>query len=182
MPFISKAAYARHRGCSAAAVTYAAKEGRITVNAEGMIDPEVADQEWARNSRARPSNVNAPPTYARPPAPPRPPEAAPPAPPPAADPIDPGHVPDYQESRARREAAEADLAELKVRTQRGELVPAAAVRAEFSRQMASIRDGLLNIPARLAPVVAAESNLGKVQALIDGELRAVLAQLIEGNT
>lgn len=151
-------------------MNYAVKAGRITL-IDGKVDAEAADRQWESNSRARPRSK---PTAA--PAP----VQAPPAPPPAADPIDSGEIPNYQESRARREAAEADLAELKVRTQRGELVPVAAVRAEFSRQMAAVRDGLLNIPARLAPVLAAESNVGRVQTLIDAELRAVLAQLIEG--
>ena len=163
-------------------MNYAVKAGRITL-IDGKVDPVQADRDWEANSRARPRNVNAPPEYPRPPAPPRPPPApvqAPPAPPPAAEPIEHGEVPNYQESRARREAAEADLAELKVRTQRGELVPVASVRAEFSRQMAAVRDGLLNIPARLAPVLAAETNVSRVQTLIDAELRAVLAQLIEG--
>ena len=176
MPLISQAEYARHRGCSQAAGNYAVKAGRITL-IDGKVDPVEADRQWERNSRARPKGTGDV-RSSREEAPAR--SAPPPSPPPAADPIDTDMVPNYQESRARREAAEADLAELKVRTQRGELVPAAAVRAEFSRQMAGIRDGLLNIPARLAPVVAAESNLGKVQTLIDAELRAVLAQLIEG--
>lgn len=124
-----------------------------------------AARDWrARNQRAYAGSASS--------------SAQPPAPPPAAGPQAPDRVPDYQESRARREAAEAGLAELKVQQQMGTLVEAAAVRAEFARQTSAVRDGLLNIPARLAPVLAAETSVGKVQTLLDTEIRAVLAQFV----
>jgi phage terminase Nu1 subunit (DNA packaging protein) len=87
-------------------------------------------------------------------------------------------VPDYSESRARREAAEADKAEMAVAVMRGELIEKAEVRAEFAKQAGAVRDGLLNIPARLAPVLAAETSLAAVQTLLDTEIRAVLAQFV----
>ena len=49
---ITKAAYARHRGCDEKAVRKAIAAGRIsTIN--GLIDKDVADIQWARNTRAR---------------------------------------------------------------------------------------------------------------------------------
>ena len=49
------AEYARHRGCSEKAVRKAIAEGRITRIGTGRrcIDPEVADIQWAKNTRAR---------------------------------------------------------------------------------------------------------------------------------
>src|SRR3989344_8607738 len=49
---LSKAAYARRRGCDEKAVRKAIAEGRISL-IDGKIDPEVADIQWAKNTRAR---------------------------------------------------------------------------------------------------------------------------------
>ena len=49
---LSKAAYARHRGCDEKAVRKAIAERRISL-IDGKIDPEVADIQWAKNTRAR---------------------------------------------------------------------------------------------------------------------------------
>lgn len=49
---ISIRAYARHRGVSDAAVRKAITAGRITPEADGTLDPERTDREWARNTEA----------------------------------------------------------------------------------------------------------------------------------
>ncbi len=49
---ISIRAYARHRGVSDAAVRKAIAAGRITPEADGTIDSDRADAEWARNTEA----------------------------------------------------------------------------------------------------------------------------------
>ncbi|MGD7268141.1 elements of external origin, partial [Ralstonia pseudosolanacearum] len=49
---ISIRAYARHRGVSDAAVRKAIAAGRITPEADGTIDTDRADAEWARNTEA----------------------------------------------------------------------------------------------------------------------------------
>jgi len=49
---ISLRAYARHRGVSDAAVRKAIATGRITPEADGTIDADRVDREWARNSAA----------------------------------------------------------------------------------------------------------------------------------
>ena len=54
---INVSAYARHRGCDEKAVRKAIEERRITPipgkNGRNMIDPVVADIQWAQNTRAR---------------------------------------------------------------------------------------------------------------------------------
>jgi hypothetical protein len=47
---ISIRAYARHRGVTDTAVHKAIRAGRITPEADGSIDPDRADLEWARNT------------------------------------------------------------------------------------------------------------------------------------
>ena len=47
---LSRRAYARHRGCDESAVRKAIAAGRISVEADGTIDPEKADAAWAANT------------------------------------------------------------------------------------------------------------------------------------
>lgn len=47
---LSIRAYARHRGVTDTAVRKAIQTGRITPEADGTIDPEQADRDWARNT------------------------------------------------------------------------------------------------------------------------------------
>ena len=49
---VSLRAYARMRGCSLTAVQKAISSKRITPLADGTIDPERANQEWAKNTFA----------------------------------------------------------------------------------------------------------------------------------
>jgi len=47
---ISIRAYARHRGVTDTAVHKAIRTGRVTPEADGTIDPDRADADWARNT------------------------------------------------------------------------------------------------------------------------------------
>jgi hypothetical protein len=85
----------------------------------------------------------------------------------------------YWKSRARREQAEAELAELKLSEQRGELVRAADVRSAYAKKAAALREALLQIPARLAAVLAAETEHSKCHDMLQLELHQVLAQVTE---
>lgn len=103
-------------------------------------------------------------------------QPAPPMSPPAAL---SGPPPEYQVSRARREAADADKAEMEAAKMRGELVPVTAIRAEFSKAIAAVRDNMLNLPGRLGPVLAAQADARQVQATLDAEIRAALGRLAD---
>ena len=160
---MSQAEYARHRDCSREAVRKAVEAGRITTfGDEKRINAKLADIEWAQNTRAR---VGSKP------------------PPEGASAVDPRAAPQgegvYWESRARREKAEADMAELKLKEQLGELVRAADVRAEVAKRAAAMREALMQLPARLSPVLAAESDTGRVHDQLQAELRLVLEQLTD---
>jgi phage terminase Nu1 subunit (DNA packaging protein) len=84
---------------------------------------------------------------------------------------------DHQAARTRREIAEANLAEMREAEERGKLIQVSAVRATWATRIASARDALLQIPARIAPVLAAETNLAAVTLLMESELRQALAEL-----
>ncbi len=105
-------------------------------------------------------------------------DKAPPAAPapqsaPAAEP-ESGDDPSYSQARARRETAEAGLAELALRSKRGELIAVVAVQEVWSTSLASMRSHLLQLSARVAPVLAAEMDAAKVQTVLDVEMNAAL--------
>lgn len=175
---MSKAEYARHRGVSGAAVTKAVKTGRITVLADGQIDPVAADAQWANNSRPK-ADVG-------------PPAAPAPKPSSVEVSLEPqGHggalkrakveveegEPDYWKARARREEAEAQLSEIKLAETSGQLIRADAIRSQLARVLSATRDSLMQIPARLAAVLAAESDPAKVHDQLQTELHQSLSQL-----
>lgn len=83
----------------------------------------------------------------------------------------------YHEARARREAAEADLAELKLAELRGELIRVEVVRSSLAGVFASTRDRLMQLPDRLATVLAAEGDRDKVHVLLADEIHHALTQL-----
>lgn len=83
----------------------------------------------------------------------------------------------YEVSRARREAAEAAMAEMREGELRGELIRVDAVRSVWAARITCTRDALLQIPFRLAPVLAAETDLHAVTQLLEDEIRQALAEL-----
>lgn len=159
---MTQAEYAKHRGCSAVAVHKAVKAGRITL-IDGRIDPAVADIQWAQNTRARVGS----------------------APPPVAADAGadvsvgdgrPGGE-DYWAARTRREQAEATMAEMKSAELAGALIRVDAVRAALSHVYVTVREGVLSIPARMAPQMAAESDPARLQSMLHAELHQVLTTL-----
>ena len=86
----------------------------------------------------------------------------------------------YHIARTLREAEEARIARLKREEMEGKLIRTDAVRAAWSKRITSARDALLQIPHRLAPVLAAESDMERVAHLLEDELRNALAELSRG--
>ena len=78
----------------------------------------------------------------------------------------PRKTPDYASGKARRENALADLAELKLATERGELLDAHSVRSTWLSILADIRARLLAIPARVTDLTQ-----------LDAEIRRALEEL-----
>ena len=157
---MSQAEYARHRGCSKVAVGKAVKANRISM-INGKIDPAVADIQWEKNSRARAGTQ----TSAQ-------------LPLDGGDaPAEPAKVDDYMYNRNRREAAEAERAELSLAEDKGQLIRVDAVKAALANVFSSVRDALLQIPARLGPQLAAESDAAKAQSMLHAEIHQALQQL-----
>jgi hypothetical protein len=94
-----------------------------------------------------------------------------------AGPDMPGLGEDRDEARTRREIAEANMAEMDEARLRRELIRVSAVQAQLSTDYATTRDALLQIPARMAPLLAAEKDPAAVQNLLHAEIHQALMTL-----
>lgn len=160
---MTKAEYARHRGCSREAVGRAIRDARITVLADGTIDANVADIQWARNSRVR-AGAKASASQS------------------AADVLGDGGDDqpggdNYWTARSRREQAEAELAEIELAEKQGSVIQVKAVEAVWAQSLSSAREHLLQVRARLAPLLAVETDAFKIEQLLDAEHSRALEHL-----
>jgi len=89
-------------------------------------------------------------------------------------------IPALDRSRGRREHYAAELARLEVLQRRGELLPAAEVRAEAFALARAVRDALLGLPDRLAPMLAATQDAAQCHRLLAEEIRVALRGLADG--
>lgn len=149
------------------AVLKAIKSGRIEKEADGTIDPVKADADWERNTnqaQQRKETAPAPKAASR--------VQAPATPPPSDAPI--GGGPNYAQSRAIKEAYHARLAKLSYEEKSGALVRTDNVKIAWFNILRVMRDRLLNMPDRMAPILSAETEPKQVRELLDTELRLVL--------
>ena len=69
------------------------------------------------------------------------------------------------------------MAELKRDELTGDLIRVSAVRAVMINAYTTLREAILNLPARLAPQLAAESDTAAIQTLLHAELHSALTTL-----
>ena len=84
---------------------------------------------------------------------------------------------DLVQERAILARHQGGIAQMKLAELRGELIQVAAVKAVWAARLTSARDALQQIPPRVAPVLAAENNLTRVNQLLEDEIRQALAEL-----
>lgn len=166
--------YARRRGVSHVAVIKAVKTGRITKTQDGFIDPEKADQDWAANTDpSKPLNsVSGNPKHRKPQGSPKIPGADV-----DAASASSGGVPPYLQSRAIREAYEARLSKLDYEVRTGKLVSADEVKVIAFNTGRMARDKLMNMPDRLAPLLAGISDSHEIHRLLSAEIRLICEEL-----
>lgn len=90
---------------------------------------------------------------------------------------DEGAVGTLGEAQTRERHYKANLAELKYQEMIGTLVRKSDVEKEAFRVGRLVRDAILNVPSRLAGILAAESDQRKVFELLEKELRQALEAL-----
>lgn len=188
---LTQAEYARSRkerglpGGSREAVRKAVEEKRISVfGPDKLIDQQLADSQWERNTRSRVS----PQAAARQGAGPAPDGAdlvdqaaatghheAPAAPSPPAPVVDTG----YTAARARREIAEAEQAEISLKKLRGELVAWADVARGGFEVGRDLRDAMESSVNALSAELAALGNAEQCAEVLRRHNRALCDVLVK---
>lgn len=87
----------------------------------------------------------------------------------------------FDEAKARKMAADAELAELELERERGEVVRIEEVAKAIGEEYAATRAKLLAIPSKLAPRVALETDEGACRELIAREITEALNELAGGS-
>jgi hypothetical protein len=174
---VSLRAYARMRGCSLTAVQKAIASKRITTLPDGTIDPERANQEWAKNTFAG-QTIGRKPTA---PAPPRGGSAQPKAPQPPVIPqageVSSDPVAAYLRARAVNETFKAKVSQLEYEERTGKLILAVRASEYAATFSAIVKDGLMAMPDRLAPMLAAVDDEKAIHRMLAAEVSALLRKV-----
>ncbi|MGB3537911.1 MAG: elements of external origin [Mesorhizobium sp.] len=198
---MSRRAYAAHRGVSETAVRKALASGRITLEADGSIDPAKADAQWDRqtdpsrqrgvHSRELSARTAADTAAAKAHAGTKPvPQSAIDAvndtlrdtgeTPPVSEPGEGGQV-SFLRARMANEVLKAQTARVRLQKMKGELVDRAkATNAVFDLARRE-RDAWQNWPPRVAANMAAELGVEahKMEQVLEKYLRQQLSELAE---
>lgn len=148
--------YAAHRGVSQSSVSEAIKLGKISdavVIKRGLkkIDIKKADILWAQNTL--PNNRNSDQV--------------------ASNPTAQG----YAKARAAKEAYAARIAQLNYEQKSGKLCRVDDIKRAASETARVTRDSLLSLPDRLAPLLAAETDLNDIKDLLIEEISKSLQNI-----
>jgi len=165
--------FAAIKGCVKGTVTAATKsriaEAVVEKDGKRWLDRDLALELWDRNTKAThnakvrvadPIEVQSPRELRQ-----------------RIDALPDDAIPELNESRARREHYQAELAKLQVALQRKELVPADEVKKEAFQIGRSIREALANLADRLSHQLAGETDPAVIHAVLTDEHRAALLEL-----
>jgi phage terminase Nu1 subunit (DNA packaging protein) len=174
MTTLTQAQFARHLGVDRAHITRLKQAGRLVLTPAGQVDVEASEARIAatadpakapvadRHAAGRAAAVdgqNQPKT----------------APEEEGDPI--AGTPDYQKARARREEANANIAEIELAERAGHLMETAAVVAVLADAGATCRSMLETLPAILAPQLATLSDDHACRQLLEEHIGSALNEL-----
>jgi len=175
---LSLRAYARHRGVSHVAVKKAIDTGRITPEADGTIEPNRADLEWAQNTlsvrKAATAAKAAAPSAERPKPTPR--ELPDPV-----VPATPGGGTSLLQARTINEVVKAQTNKVRLAQLKGDLVDRSQAIAHVFRLARTERDAWLNWPARITAQMAAklEIDAHELHVALESAVRDHLIELGE---
>lgn len=177
MTSLSQADFARRLGVKPSYVTELKKAGRLVMTADGKVDAEASEANIAatadpgktgvaaRHSQKRGAPLTAPKEKV--------------AAPIVADEPDnePGTTPDYQRSRARREEANAQLAEIEVIKEAGSLYRAAEADAVVADAATIFRTTLDSRRPLLVSQLAMMSDEAEIRMFLEDQDESLLAEL-----
>jgi hypothetical protein len=185
MPLVTQAEYAKLRGCSEAAVSTARKKrikaAEVIKNGRVLINSELADELWAKNSRPRRGgNV----------------DKASPAP--QIEALAPVNMPTDQqlldlvmrlpedaippiiESEARKEHYLAEKHKIAALQARNEVGSIDAMKREAFALAKAVREGVLGIIPRVSADLAALVDPFEIEQLLEAEMLTALRALADG--
>jgi len=162
---ISQAEYSRQKNVTRAAINYHVKNGAITL-INGLIDPGLADKELMENSDPAREGLRKIPG----------PKAT------GAIKGDGDNGLTYKQAKIMLINYQAKLAELTYKEKIREIVKAKDVETAAFNTARNVRDQLLNIPDRIAAIVAAESDKRKVHKILQNEFEKALEGCFEKKT
>ena len=160
MAIMSLRGYAAHRGMALSAVQKAIKSGRIATLPDGRIDSDRADIDWERNTTRRAPTVT------------------------QRGQDEDGEVfgaSQYTKARAVREHYQARLSKIEYEERVAKLVPKDEVQVAAFNKFRQFRDHMLNIPDRVAAMVAAETEAAKCYEILAIEIRRALNEFADAN-
>ncbi len=160
MAIMSLRGYAGHRGVALSAVQKAISSGRVSTLPDGRIDSELADVEWERNTTRYAPAVT------------------------RRGQEDEGEAfgaSQYTKARTVREHYQARLAKIEYEERVAKLVPKDEVQVAAFNKFRQFRDHMLNIPDRVAAMVAAETEAAKCYEILATEIRRALNEFADSN-
>jgi hypothetical protein len=177
--------YGKRRGVSPVAVSKAVKNGRLSESVgrdergrPTIIDVEIADREWEANTKTRAGQPDPRPvpvaTRASDDMPPERPPAKPSSLPDGVAPMNVSQAVRAAAS-ARREAAQAELAELELAERRGAVVPADEARDGVIAAYSMVKTRILGVPVAVGQRLP--DLAGRVVPVVEELLRAALEEL-----
>lgn len=159
---VSLRAYARHREVALSAVQKAIASGRITKTVAGKINIATADCQWQANTDAGRAPMGSKSLNDWP------------------DDID-DEVPaqesvssDYQRHRAKREEIRATREQIELDMLTGASLDLASAQRIAFTAFRTLRDAVMNVPARTKDLLAAETDPARIEAMLETELAAAL--------
>jgi len=159
---MTQAAYARHRRVDRSYISRLAKRGILVLRgklvdvaaSDAVLDDKPVDvdrQEPVRTATPRP----------------------------AVDNLSGAQPTSFAQARTVEMVFRAKSRKLDFETKSGKLIPADEVKVKWFTLVRQIRDKLLAVPAKLAPQLAALSDVREVRELLDAEITALLRALQE---
>ena len=168
---LSIRAYARHRGVTDTAVHKAIQSGRITPEPDGTIDPNRADQDWARNTESSRSGTH---------------QQAPRVKAPdvggGGEGASSGQAgTSLLQARTVNEVVKAQTNKVRLQRLKGELVDRSEAIAHVFKLARTERDAWLNWPARVSALLAADLGVDAhlLHVALENAVREQLQELGE---
>ena len=98
----------------------------------------------------------------------------------AGQPVEELAITNYHVAKALNESAQAKMNHLKLREMQGELIRVDAVRTAVAGAMSMARESLMQIPTRLAAILAGESDASAIHRMLEAEIITALQELGRG--